>query len=56
MVVALPILPLPATVEATVKLAFSAATSHNGNNENPTAIPFGRLQNRKSQTITNLMP
>ena len=48
---ALPI--LHDTTEATVKPDFSATTNHNESNENPTSIPFGRLQNRKSHTITS---
>ena len=53
MVVALP--TLPATTDATVKPDFSATTHHNESNENPASIPFGRLQHRKSHTITGPM-
>ncbi|MBP5497172.1 MAG: hypothetical protein J6X98_08395 [Bacteroidales bacterium] len=48
---ALPI--LRATTDATMKPDFSVTTCHNESNENPTSIPFGRLQNRKSHTITS---
>ena len=49
---ALPI--LRDTTDATVKHSSFAATNHNESNDNPTSIPFGRLQNRKSHTITSL--
>ena len=51
MVVALPI--LRDTTDATVKHSSSATTNHNERNEIPTSIPFGRLQHRKSHTITS---
>ena len=49
---ALPI--LRATTDATVKHSSSATSHPNESNENLTSIPFGRLQNRKSHTITSL--
>jgi hypothetical protein len=49
MVVALP------TLRATVGPPYydGPTTNHNESNENPASIPFGRLQNRKSHTITS---
>ena len=52
MEVALPIL------RATVEPPYydGSTTNHNESNENPTSIPFGRLQHRKSHAITNPTP
>ena len=42
------------TLATTVKLDFFAAAKPDESNENPTSIPFGRLQNRKNHAITSL--